>query len=745
MNAPFSAVFRTLNGTAASLSALHETLRRMKAETRTALRLNDQNKERRVCAVQDATDELLEDFAHEYDTLKGDAESLLSAAEIAMNDILDPHFHRMQPQYFSAAMQKPYNTANVCAEALITRMQKALSAIQAGAKKIKNAFLLPDAAGLIGSVSPDFRKSLYTPILDAYAHMRRCAEAIENAPAFTEKTARARTVCTRKTRQIEAECTNRRAEILQKLKADTEAAITRTNAVLCTPPSAAIFAENAGHAPLSLGTLRIALPSGKMFTAPLTCTKLDRSVLFLTDNTAPHALFCSLALDLLKSGPAAVVHLADPAHCGNAYKDVFAAFTPSGRAEIWCSTQDFTRGIEALCRAAAENTPNSMHYVFIENMEQNIPEQMLEDLIRLMRANTCVRVLVSVCKAISLPHGFQQKFPALVQNAACCTAKNGGIYISEDVFTVPPEDLTARRAAALSAVTAQVKKAAVLPLNARLPHAEGWQKKSSEAGIFLPIGQSDVTRQPVTLAFTEEKPYALVIGDVNSGKSALLHTVALQIFANYTPGEVKFAIADFKEGAEFALYGASRLPAVEAVVENDDPDCAASFLRYYVSELHRRQTCFTALSAETGRLIRKYETYRAVQRETGAVSEILPRILLMIDEYQSLFEGNTETAALLSELVRKGRTYGIHLIMASQRGVSESARNTFTAELKDHFSTRLVFRRPPPFQRPRGRYRARKHRHCGCRAAENRPRAFKRRSGSNRARHRLRAMFLRRG
>ena len=205
MNAPFSAVFRTLNGTAASLSALHETLRRMEAETRTALRLNGQNRERRVCAVQDATDELLEDFAHEYDTLKGDAESLLSAAEIAMNDIPDPHFHRMQPQYFSAAMQKPYSTANVCAEALITRMQKALSAIQAGGKKIKNAFLLPDAAGLIGSVSPDFRKSLYIPILDAYAHMRRCAEAIENAPAFTEKTARAHAVCTRKTRQIEAE------------------------------------------------------------------------------------------------------------------------------------------------------------------------------------------------------------------------------------------------------------------------------------------------------------------------------------------------------------------------------------------------------------------------------------------------------------------------------------------------------------------------------------------------------------
>lgn len=225
---------------------------------------------------------------------------------------------------------------------------------------------------------------------------------------------------------------------------------------------------------------------------------------------------------------AAVVHLADPAHCGNAYKDVFAAFTPSGRAEIWCSTQEFTRGIEALCRAAAENTPNSMHYVFIENMEQNIPEQMLEDLIRLMRANTCVRVLVSVRKAISLPHGFQQKFPALVQNAGVLHRKKRRNFTSPKTFSPSRRRISRPPRSALSAVTAQVKKAAVLPLNARLPHAEGWQKKSSEAGIFLPIGQSDVTRQPVTLAFTEEKPYALVIGDVNSGKSALLHTVALR-------------------------------------------------------------------------------------------------------------------------------------------------------------------------------------------------------------------------
>lgn len=112
------------------------------------------------------------------------------------------------------------------------KVNATFDALFARAEANKKRLIIATFASLIGSVSPDFRKSLYMPILDAYAHMRRCAEAIENAPAFTEKTARAHAVCTRKTRQIEAECTNRRAEILQKLKADTEAAITRTNAVL---------------------------------------------------------------------------------------------------------------------------------------------------------------------------------------------------------------------------------------------------------------------------------------------------------------------------------------------------------------------------------------------------------------------------------------------------------------------------------------------------------------------------------
>ena len=697
MNTPFSETLRTLNRTAALLNTMHEALSRMKSETRTALCLTDDNERSRITAVNDATDEILHEIDGEKADRRFDADALLRAAEHTMCEINDPHYHRTAESYRAAAARTlSYNPAQKTSSALFSRMRADLRIIQNGARKIRDAFFTPDAAGLIGTLSHDFRKEIYTPIAEAYVRMCRCADALEAAPDLTQKADRARANCTRKTQEIKNACAARRAVILQKFKDNAQNELNKTNAALCAPPCAALFAQNAAAAPLSLGTAKITLPSGKTYTAPRTCTALDRSVLFLTDGTPPHALFCSLALDLLKSDPNAVIHLADPAHCGSAYHEFFSEFLPSHRVNIWHSGREFTQSTESLCRIAAQSIEKNTHYIFIESAEINVPEQALDDLLRLVRANVRVRVLLSVSESSTLPHGFKQKFPEFLKDMLCCTVKNGGVFLSEDVFIIPPpQAFTAKHTAALSAVTAQLKRAAVLPLGPRLPNTTHWQKQSSERGIFLPVGKSDAAGQPVMLSFTEENPYALIIGDVNSGKSALLHTIALQIFANYTPDEVKLAVGDFKEGAEFALYGTAKLPFVDAVIENDDPDAATSFLAYYVSELHRRQSCFSALSAQTGRFIRKYETYRAVQREIVAPSENLPRILLLIDEYQSLFEGNPRTAVLLSELIRKGRTYGIHIVMASQRGVSDSARSTFTSELKDYFSTRFVFRCPP--------------------------------------------------
>lgn len=247
--------------------------------------------------------------------------------------------------------------------------------------------------------------------------------------------------------------------------------------------------------------------------------------------------------------------------------------------------------------------------------------------------------------------------------------------------------------AACASIDSMIRSTSVIQLGSYLPQSDNWQKKSSEKNIEISVGINKFGNEH-SLVLSEDKPYTLVIGDVDTGKSSLLHAIVIQTMANYSASEVKIAIGDFKDGAEFNIYAKLRLTSIDAVVDNEDPDVMASFLHYYVKQMHMRQHMFEWLESHTNRLIRKYETYREVCRESGIVTHEMPRILLIVDEYQSLFENVSGTARLLSELVRKGRTYGIHIVMASQRAVSDNPRNTFTGDLKKYFTSRFIFKSP---------------------------------------------------
>ena len=95
----------------------------------------------------------------------------------------------------------------------------------------------------------------------------------------------------------------------------------------------------------------------------------------------------------------------------------------------------------------------------------------------------------------------------------------------------------------------------------------------------------------------------------------------------------------------------------------------------------------------TGVIVQKYEDFRRLYDDYRSEIQPMPRIVILIDEFQSLFDG-ASCAAYITELVRKGATYGIHVILSSQRAVSDNPRNGFTASLKDYFTSRFVFKTP---------------------------------------------------
>ena len=270
---------------------------------------------------------------------------------------------------------------------------------------------------------------------------------------------------------------------------------------------------------------------------------------------------------------------------------------------------------------------------------------------------------------------------------------NGCFYINNSMAVFLKTDTDQDRIASVRCkLGAHEEQSAIIPIGKSLPADGNWQKKSSANGLKVDFGVDENGRR-ASFEISSERPYGLIIGDVRVGKSSLLHTIIFQLLSNYSPKEVRIAVGDFKDGADFNVYAKGNLQSVDTVVNDEDPDAMLSFLKYYVQEMQARQRDFEQMEDIAGVIVQKYEDFRHLYDAHRSEIQPMPRIVILIDEFQSLFDG-ASCAAYMTELVRKGATYGIHVMLSSQRAVSDNPRNGFTASLKDYFTSRFVFKTP---------------------------------------------------
>lgn len=167
----------------------------------------------------------------------------------------------------------------------------------------------------------------------------------------------------------------------------------------------------------------------------------------------------------------------------------------------------------------------------------------------------------------------------------------------------------------------------------------------------------------------------LIGGRTGSGKSVLLHSIILGYALQYSPLDLEFYLIDFKEGVEFKPYATGALPHAKVVAVETNRDFGISVLESLDAEIARRGILFK--NAGQGQLeIGRYRT---------ATGERLARIVLVIDEFHMLLERDDATssrgAELLDRIVRQGRAFGVHTVLASQ-SVSGGAQKIRTALLQ---------------------------------------------------------------
>jgi len=195
-------------------------------------------------------------------------------------------------------------------------------------------------------------------------------------------------------------------------------------------------------------------------------------------------------------------------------------------------------------------------------------------------------------------------------------------------------------------------------------------------GFDIPIGWTPAGETvPLTLGATTSEHHALLAGKTGSGKSNLLHVLIHTLCEKYAPGEVDLYLLDYKEATESTVYANPPIPHARLVATESDPEYGVTVLRHLTQELEKRGRIFKAAG------VRDFAEFRKASREG------LPRVLLVIDEFQVLFSDSRQVAEaseqLLSQLVKQGRSFGIHLLLATQtlKGINAQSIGALITQL----------------------------------------------------------------
>ncbi|MFI5495638.1 FtsK/SpoIIIE domain-containing protein [Actinoplanes sp. NPDC051859] len=204
---------------------------------------------------------------------------------------------------------------------------------------------------------------------------------------------------------------------------------------------------------------------------------------------------------------------------------------------------------------------------------------------------------------------------------------------------------------------------APLPLDSLLPERE-WQESSARA-LTAPLGESP-QGAPVHVTLSDYPPHALIAGPSGTGKTNLIYAWMGALAARYSPTELAFYLLDFKEGVSFARFAPGRrdpswLPHVRlvGVNVNTDREFGLALLRFLSAELRTRADA-----------AKRHEVTNLAELRAEDPTGSWPRIVAIVDEFQVLLAGRDAVAAeavdLLEDLARRGRSQGIHLVLASQ-------------------------------------------------------------------------------
>jgi len=209
---------------------------------------------------------------------------------------------------------------------------------------------------------------------------------------------------------------------------------------------------------------------------------------------------------------------------------------------------------------------------------------------------------------------------------------------------------------------------------------------------------------PFGIDLGRDGPHGLITGTAGSGKSQLLRSLVASLAVANRPDEMAFVLIDYAGGGAFA--DCARLPHTLGMITHLRPNLVERVLASLTAELTRREHLLARAGAKD---IEDYQRIRDTDppdtdppdtaqvhstpahgiMRAGGTSRIagfgfmpvrtagggapswgitaLPRLVIVIDEFESLARELPDFVTGLVHIAERGRSLGIHLILATRR------------------------------------------------------------------------------
>lgn len=268
-----------------------------------------------------------------------------------------------------------------------------------------------------------------------------------------------------------------------------------------------------------------------------------------------------------------------------------------------------------------------------------------------------------------LPNGTVQILEARGQNSSLYLREDAGNRRTFQMDSVSAEDCDAFARALAPVRLPEKNSAQLLPNNItflqgyhvkrpdQLDLGDYWANSCNYESLSVPIGvRANGEKFYFDIHEKKHGPHGLVAGMTGSGKSEMVQSWILSMAVQFSPRDVAFVLIDFK-GTGLILPFVN-LPHLAGTISDLDTNISRNLIALE-SELQRRKALFDSAGV-TG--IRDYlKKYR-----TGQVSEPLPYLFVVIDEYAEFKAKFPDFTAEVNTLFRTGRSMGVHIVLLTQ-------------------------------------------------------------------------------